>query len=140
MPLKTSMTKDEKMSRLQRLMAAELYGTMTSEEGIELGKLLEEEWARKEWDTFHQRLDGVDLSEKIVQLLQQDAMDSQTTPKKDNLTLRIAVIAALIILVAFGGWAYLKKDSGTSKPTHTGVTIHPQKDSIAADTPKTRVK
>jgi transmembrane sensor len=127
------MTKVEKMSRLQRLMAAELYGTMTNEEGIELGKLLEEEWARKEWDTFHQRLDGVDLSEKIVQLLHQDAMDSKATTQKDNRILQIGAIAALIILVVLGGWAYLKKEPRAPKAADTGSVIHPPKDSLTTD-------
>lgn len=88
------------MAELYQLIAIELLGKMTNAEGARLNALLQEDWARKEWDAFHAQLQDTDITDKLASLLQRDAQAETNAHLKQKGYTRLVVGGIVLMVIA----------------------------------------
>lgn len=120
------MRNEDKMTELYRLMTEEILGTISSADGKKMSIMLEEEWARKEWDKFHKAFETEDALDKVALLIKQEAVSREAAvidSRNHRRRLLTATLAAVLVLLAGTClWLYSGSSSATSQPG-TGITL-----------------
>jgi ferric-dicitrate binding protein FerR (iron transport regulator) len=109
---------EDKMAELYRLMTDELFATITNEEGNRLSTLLQEPWARVEWEKFQKTFESQDVIDKVAQLIQEDTgaigLQSAIRKRTRNRQLVRAGAVSAVVFIGLFGWHYLSTNSHRS--------------------------
>ena len=121
------MTDEDKMTELYRLMTEEILGTISSADGEKMNYLLREEWARNEWDKFHQAFESEDALDKVALLIKKEAVSRDAAIADSNKNrkrlLATTLVITLFLLLGVGTWFYMNRRVSATQPLASAVTL-----------------
>ncbi|RXK81772.1 FecR family protein [Filimonas effusa] len=121
------MTDEDKMTELYRLMTEEILGTISSADGEKMNRLLQEEWARKEWDKFHKAFESEDALDKVALLIKKEAVSREaaiaSSTKNRRRLLTVTLVSTLFVVLVTGAWFYLNRNALATAPPASAVTL-----------------
>jgi ferric-dicitrate binding protein FerR (iron transport regulator) len=120
------MIEEDKMAELYRLMTDELFGTISSADGKKLSVLLQERWARDEWEKFQKTFENQDVIDRVAQLIQEDtgaSLEKKIRKRTRTRQLQQVTAASAIVLLAAAGWFYLSSNTLPAAPVAKGIQL-----------------
>jgi hypothetical protein len=112
------------VTELYRLMVAKLFNKITAEELARLHLLLQQPWARKEWDTLQKKFKEPSTIDAAAKMVKEDATkrvkDAVRKHTGDRNLLTLVATAITMGLLALASWQYFHKP-----PASTAIAPQP---------------